>query len=158
MIGSIVRAAVYLLTRQDAAVRTPPRLSNLLRRSGSRDSGGSLHKNGEALRQPGIGGRNQHFALYAATLLGQSSESTVILSAGTDGIDRNSLAAGAVVGELTLSKSVNGSYRAESNLLHQAQQALQQFDSSTLLNTVGSTIVTGATGNKLRDLRILMSQ
>jgi glycerate 2-kinase len=155
MIGSIVRAAVYLLTRQDAAVRTPPRLSNLLRRSGSRDSGGSLHKNGEALRQPGIGGRNQH---YAAKLLGQSSESTVILSAGTDGIDRNSLAAGAVVGELTLSKSVNGSYRAESNLLHQAQQALQQFDSSTLLNTVGSTIVTGATGNKLRDLRILMSQ
>jgi glycerate 2-kinase len=118
----------------------------------------SLHNNRVALHQQGIGGRNQHFALYAATLLGQSPNSTVILSVGTDGIDGNSLAAGAIVGELTLSKSVNSSHRTESNLLHQAQQALQCFDSGTFLNTVGSTIVTGATGNNLRDLRILMAQ
>ncbi|WP_158944034.1 glycerate kinase, partial [Granulicella sp. S190] len=41
----------------------------------------------ETKERAGVGGRNQHFALYAATLLRASDESVAVLSAGTDGID-----------------------------------------------------------------------
>lgn len=91
----------------------------------------------------GLGGRNQHFSLYAATLLEPSDASTVILSAGSDGIDGNSLAAGGIVDEQTL--------QAE------ARKSLQDFDSYTFLQRTGATVLTGPTGNNLRDLRILLS-
>jgi glycerate 2-kinase len=97
----------------------------------------------------GIGGRNQHFALYAATLLRPSDASVAVLSAGTDGIDGNSFAAGAVVDERTL--------LGEERRLSQARDALQRFDSGTFLEKAGLCIVTGLTGNNLRDLRILLS-
>ena len=42
----------------------------------------------------GAGGRNQHFALYCAQKI--AGENIAVLSAGTDGIDGNSPAAGAV--------------------------------------------------------------
>ncbi|WP_433963607.1 MOFRL family protein [Tunturiibacter gelidiferens] len=97
----------------------------------------------------GIGGRNQHFALYAATLLGSLDACTVVLSAGTDGIDGNSFAAGAVVDEKTLLD--------DEKLLSRAQRSLERFDSGTFLQEAGLNIVTGATGNNLRDLRILLA-
>ncbi|WP_353067160.1 DUF4147 domain-containing protein [Tunturibacter psychrotolerans] len=97
----------------------------------------------------GTGGRNQHFALYAATLLRSSDASVAVLSAGTDGIDGNSFAAGAVVDEKTLF--------GEERRLSQAQDALQRFDSGTFLEKAGLCIVIGVTGNNLRDLRILLS-
>ncbi|WP_353071833.1 glycerate kinase type-2 family protein [Tunturiibacter gelidoferens] len=96
----------------------------------------------------GVGGRNQHFALYAATLLRSLDARTVVLSAGTDGIDGNSSAAGAVVDETLLD---------DEKLLPQAQGSLQRFDSGTFLQEAGLSIVTGATGNNLRDLRILLA-
>ncbi len=49
-----------------------------------------------------VGGRNQHFALYAATRLQASDGPIAVLSAGTDGIDGNSPFAGAVVDGRTL--------------------------------------------------------
>lgn len=91
----------------------------------------------------GIGGRNQHFSLYAATLLEPADASTVILSAGSDGIDGNSPAAGGIVDEQIP--------QAE------AMKSLQHFDSYTFLQRTGATVVTGPTGNNLRDLRILLS-
>lgn len=97
----------------------------------------------------GIGGRNQHFALYAATLLGSLDACTVVLSAGTDGVDGNSFAAGAVVDEKTLLD--------DEKLLSRAQRCLERFDSGTFLQEAGLSIVTGATGNNLRDLRILLA-
>ncbi|WP_246373360.1 glycerate kinase type-2 family protein [Tunturiibacter gelidoferens] len=96
----------------------------------------------------GVGGRNQHFALYAATLLRSLDARTVVLSAGTDGVDGNSAAAGAVVDETLLD---------DEKLLFQAQGSLQRFDSGTFLQEAGLSIVTGATGNNLRDLRILLA-
>lgn len=101
------------------------------------------------LASSGVGGRNQHFSLYAATLLDGSDASTIILSAGSDGIDGNSRAAGAVVDEETL-------HLPEGEARHSAQRALQHFDSSTFLEQIGATIFTGPTGNNLRDLRILL--
>ena len=94
------------------------------------------------------GGRNQHFALYLATQLSTDDGPLAVLSAGSDGIDGNSDAAGAIIDEHTL----DGEARREN-----AQCALAAFDSSTWLSAVGATVVTGVTGHNLRDLRILLA-
>jgi hydroxypyruvate reductase len=93
-------------------------------------------------------GRNQHFALYMATRLRPTDGPLAILSAGSDGIDGNSDAAGAIVDEHTL----DGEARRESAL-----RALAGFDSFTWLSEAGATLVTGPTGHNLRDLRILLA-
>jgi len=103
----------------------------------------------KAVEKPGVGGRNQHFALYAATLLKSSDRSVVVLSAGTDGIDGNSQAAGAIVDEECLD--------GDEQRLSDARAALRRFDSGTFLQEAGLSILTGATGNNLRDLRILLA-
>jgi len=95
------------------------------------------------------GGRNQHFTLYAATQLRADDAPIAVLSAGSDGIDGNSDAAGAIVDEHTL----DGEGSRESAL-----RALAEFDSSTWLSRVGATVVTGPTGHNLRDLRILIAE
>ena len=110
-----------------------------------------------------VGGRNQHFALYLATRLRPDDGPIAVLSAGSDGIDGNSNAAGAIVDEHTL----DGEYpqNAASNpgsalpLLRRAsaQRALEEFNSSTWLSGIGATVVTGPTGHNLRDLRILLA-
>ena len=100
----------------------------------------------------GTGGRNQHFSLYAATLLEPSDPSTVVLSAGSDGIDGNSPAAGAVIDEQTLGREDEPRIRAA------AQDALECFDSYGFLERMGKIITTGPTGNNLRDLRILLAE
>ena len=100
-------------------------------------------------RKPiGLGGRNQQFALYAASLLTSSDASTAILSAGSDGIDGNSAAAGAVIDDQTL---------AAPTLRAEAAHALDCFDTTPLLDRLGAALVTGPTGNNLRDLRILLA-
>jgi len=100
-------------------------------------------------RKPiGLGGRNQQFALYAASLLTSSDASTAILSAGSDGIDGNSAAAGAVIDDQTL---------AAPTLRAEAAHALDCFDTTPLLDRLGAALVTGPTDNNLRDLRILLA-
>jgi hydroxypyruvate reductase len=94
------------------------------------------------------GGRNQHFALYIATRLRADDGPIAVLSAGSDGVDGNSDAAGAIVDEHTIDCDTT---RAS------ALRALAEFDSSTWLSGVGATIVTGPTGHNLRDLRILLA-
>jgi hydroxypyruvate reductase len=42
--------------------------------------------------------------------------------------------------------------------LQQIQEALDRFDSYPLLAQLGAAIVTGPTGNNLRDLRILVAE
>jgi len=74
-----------------------------------------------------------------------------VLSAGTDGIDGNSQAAGAVVDGRTLEQfSLLGGGAS-------LTAVLQKFDSTPVLERLGATIVTGPTGNNLRDLRILLA-
>jgi glycerate 2-kinase len=96
-----------------------------------------------------VGGRNQHFALYAATRLQASDGAIAVLSAGSDGIDGNSSFAGAVVDRCTLENS---------RLRTEAQMALIEFRATSLLQRVGATISTGPTGNNLRDLRLLLGE
>ena len=76
-------------------------------------------------------------------------ESITVLSAGTDGIDGNSPAAGALVDGSTVS-------RARQRGLDPTA-ALTQFDAFPVLEAVGDAIVIGPTGNNVRDLRILMA-
>jgi hydroxypyruvate reductase len=95
----------------------------------------------------GSGGRNQQFALACAAKI--AGENITVLSAGTDGVDGNSLAAGAIVDGTTVE-------RAQSKGLD-AGAALKRFDAYPLFRALGDAIETGPTGNNLRDLRILLA-
>jgi len=98
------------------------------------------------VRNGGIGGRNQQFALACVQPI--SGQDITVLSAGTDGIDGNSPAAGAVVDGSTVLR-VGG---AEA-----IQNALSGFNAYPLLDSLGDAVVTGPTGNNLRDLHILLA-
>jgi len=95
----------------------------------------------------GVGGRNQQFALECARQI--AGEDIMVLSAGTDGVDGNSPAAGAVVDGTTLD-------RAKTKNLD-AQAALEKFDAYPLFHALGDSIETGPSGNNLRDLRVLLA-
>lgn len=99
---------------------------------------------------PGCGGRNQQFALASAFDLAKyQGQPLAILSAGSDGIDGNSPAAGAIVDTTTIARAREFHFDPESNL--------SRFDTCPLFTALGDTIVTGPTGNNLRDLRILLA-
>ncbi|MGA9509545.1 MAG: DUF4147 domain-containing protein, partial [Candidatus Sulfotelmatobacter sp.] len=84
----------------------------------------------------GVGGRNQQFALEcAAKIVG---ENITVLSAGTDGIDGNSPAAGAVADGSTVTRG------QESGLGTRA--ALEKFDAYPFFTVLGDAIETGPTG------------
>jgi glycerate 2-kinase len=95
----------------------------------------------------GIGGRNQQFALACVEKI--AGENITVLSAGTDGIDGNSGAAGAVVDGSTAPRA-----RAR-NL--DARATLKQFDAYPFFKALGDAIEIGPTGNNLRDLRVLLA-
>ena len=130
------RAADYLLEK----LRT-------LRRSVSRVcliSGGEVTVK---VTNGGTGGRNQQFALYCAEKI--AGENMAVLSAGTDGIDGNSPAAGAVVDSTTLERARTAGFDPATSLA--------RFDAYPLFAALGDTIMTGPTGNNIRDLRILLA-
>lgn len=95
----------------------------------------------------GTGGRNQQFALACAARI--AGENITVLSAGTDGIDGNSPAAGAVVDGTTME-------RARAKGLD-VSTAIENFDAYPLFSALGDAIEIGPTGNNLRDLRILLA-
>ena len=95
----------------------------------------------------GVGGRNQQFALYCASKI--SGENICVLSAGSDGIDGDSLAAGAIADGTTVET-------ANARGLDVAAH-LSGFNAYPLFKALGDAIVTGPTGNNLRDLRILLA-
>jgi glycerate 2-kinase len=95
----------------------------------------------------GAGGRNQHFALYCARKI--AGENITVLSAGTDGIDGNSPAAGAVVDGTTTERArISGL---------DVDEYFDGFNSFPLFRKLGDVIETGPTGNNVRDLRILLA-
>ncbi len=95
------------------------------------------------------GGRNQHFALDSALRMHDEEEAMVLLSAGSDGQDGNSPAAGALADPTTVERAQ--AFRFD------PQASLAQFNTCPLFTALGDAIVTGRTGNNLRDLRILLS-
>ena len=95
----------------------------------------------------GVGGRNQQFALACAAKI--AGENITVLSAGTDGVDGNSPAAGAVVDGSTMERAQACGF--------DARTALSKFDAYPLFKALGDAIEIGPTGNNLRDLRILLA-
>jgi len=95
----------------------------------------------------GIGGRNQQFALACAEKI--AGENITVISAGTDGVDGNSPAAGAIADGTTRARARQAGFDPRS--------ALEKFDAYPLFRALGDAIEVGPTGNNLRDLRILLA-
>jgi len=95
----------------------------------------------------GVGGRNQQFAAYCAEKI--AGERIAVLSAGTDGIDGNSPAAGAIADGTTLARAQAAGPSVD--------EALAAYDTYPIFQHLGDAVVTGPTGNNLRDLRILLA-
>jgi len=94
----------------------------------------------------GRGGRNQHAVALVLNELCNTKEKLTFLSAGTDGIDGNSDAAGAVVSSrdcITLDKK-------------KLQKALSEFDTYSFFKEQNALIMTGASGTNVIDLAILI--
>jgi hydroxypyruvate reductase len=131
------KAADYLLERLRVLQREVPKACII--------SGGEVTV--KVTGESGLGGRNQQFALYCAQKI--AGENIAVLSAGTDGIDGNSPAAGAVADGTTVA-------RARDAELDPAEH-LRTFDAFPLFEKLGDTVQTGPTGTNVRDLRVLLA-
>lgn len=103
------------------------------------------------VRGSGSGGRNQHLALVALLDVRDRRielADFAILSAGTDGTDGDSNAAGAV--------AVPALHDAAQLRGLDAASSLARFDSASFFSALGAQIVCGPTGTNVRDLRVFL--
>jgi glycerate 2-kinase len=97
----------------------------------------------------GTGGRNQEAALHALLSLETSSGQDVsICCVGTDGIDGNSMAAGALITATMASQD-------SPNTKEELQRYLENHDSSTAFKRLGSQIITGKTLTNVNDVNVI---
>jgi glycerate 2-kinase len=104
------------------------------------------------VRGDGIGGRNLETALrlaFATNLNFSDNEHLVALCAGTDGIDGNSPAAGAIIDNTTIA-------RAKAIGLD-PEDFLERSDAYSFFVALGDIVATGPTGTNVRDIRILLA-
>ncbi len=138
------------------------RLFDLYRDERAQKRGVCLISGGEfscPVRGAGVGGRNAETALRCAFAFDVemrkqpfevgSPRSVAALCAGTDGIDGNSPAAGAISDQTTIERA-----RAQGL---DAASFLDASDAYTLFDALGDTVITGATQTNVRDLRILLA-
>ncbi len=135
----VEKAAEYLLAQLEEARRANPGQHVALIADGEVSS---------PVRGKGIGGRNAAFVLACVKKI--AGKKIAVLSAGTDGVDGNSPAAGAVADGETFE-------RGQAIGLN-ARYMFRESDSYSYFARLGDTIVTGPTGNNLRDLRILLAE
>ena len=122
------------ILRQNRSVRTPLCLI----------SGGETTV---TLGGDGVGGRNQEFALAAALEIA-GLDNVVLLSAGTDGTDGPTDAAGAIVDGTTAQR---GAARGLS-----AAEFLARNDSYTFLKATDDLLITGPTFTNVMDLQLVL--
>jgi hydroxypyruvate reductase len=96
----------------------------------------------------GVGGRNSAFVLACVERI--AGGDITVFSAGTDGIDGNSRAAGAIADGQTLA-------RARSMGMDPAD-FFRRSDAYRFFNRLDDAVITGPTGNNLRDLRIFLAE
>jgi hydroxypyruvate reductase len=99
------------------------------------------------LRGQGLGGRNQEFVLAAARDI-SGLPNTVILSAGTDGTDGPTDAAGAIADGRTIARA------AEIGL--NVPDSLANNDSYHFFEPLGDLIRTGPTGTNVMDVQVVL--
>jgi glycerate 2-kinase len=95
----------------------------------------------------GRGGRNQELVLGAALALGSTTGITVA-SAGTDGVDGTTDAAGAIADSGTVRRAAS----AAVNAVH----ALENNDSYSVFSAAGDTFITGPTGTNVLDVQLAL--
>jgi len=135
----VEKAAEYLLAQLEELRRANPGQHVAVVADGELSS---------PVRGKGIGGRNAAFVLACVKKI--AGKKVAVLSAGTDGVDGNSPAAGAVADGDTWE-------RGQAIGLN-ARYMFRESDSYSYFARLGDTIVTGPTGNNLRDLRILLAE
>jgi glycerate 2-kinase len=104
------------------------------------------------VRGAGLGGRNLESALRLALAASSDKFATrnfVAVCAGTDGIDGNSPAAGAIVDDTTIERATK--------IGLDAHDFLNRSDAYSFFVALGDAITTGPTGTNVRDLRILLA-
>jgi hydroxypyruvate reductase len=132
-------AAVYLLDRLEELRQHYPKVCLL--------SAGEI-----SVRLPsahGAGGRNQQFVLECSRLINVRNLKAAVLSGGSDGVDGDSPAAGAACDETTWARAA---FKGLDIIA-----GLERFDSFPIFSALDDAIITGPTGNNVRDLRILLS-
>jgi hydroxypyruvate reductase len=134
----VEKAAEYLLAQLEEVRRANPGQRVAVIADGEVSS---------PVRGKGIGGRNAAFVLACVKKI--AGKKIAVLSAGTDGVDGNSPAAGAVADGETFE-------RGQAIGLN-ARYMFRESDSYSYFARLGDTIITGPTGNNLRDLRILLA-
>jgi len=100
------------------------------------------------LHGSGRGGRNQEFALAAATRLPRIDRVSVLASVGSDGVDGPTDAAGAFADSTTV-------VRARQRGLD-PMQYLDDNDSWTFFESLGDLVRTGVTGTNVGDLQVAL--
>ena len=93
----------------------------------------------------GQGGRNQAFVLDCVPKI--AGRNIAVISAGTDGIDGNSPAAGAIADGETLARAQEAKMSVE--------DYFRRSDSYNFFRTLGDALETGPTENNVRDIRLL---
>jgi hydroxypyruvate reductase len=96
---------------------------------------------------PGRGGRNQHLALTAATLIAGRSD-LLVMAVGTDGTDGNTGDAGALVDGGTLERGRDAGL--------DAVDCLARADSGTFLEASGDLVHIGPTGTNVCDVLVML--
>lgn len=137
------------------------RLDALRRRASAENRIACLISGGEfscPVNGDGIGGRNAETVLRLAIEMNEhirqdagkmNFRRLAMLSAGTDGIDGNSPASGAVACETTITRA------HQKNL--DVREFLEQSDAHSFFAALGDAIVTGSTGTNVRDVRIMLA-
>jgi glycerate 2-kinase len=135
----VEKAVDFLLAQLEALKRANPGKSVVVIADGEVSS---------PVTGDGVGGRNLAFVLDSVKKI--AGRKIAVLSAGTDGIDGSSPAAGAVADGETLERAQNAGL--------DPADFFRRSDSYTFFHRLGDTIETGPTGNNLRDLRILLAE
>ena len=99
------------------------------------------------IKGDGVGGRNQEYALAAALEI-DGIDGVVVLSAGTDGTDGPTDAAGGIVDGLTLHRAKDKGF--------DAAKYLDRNDSYHLLQATGDLFQTGPTLTNVMDMQVLL--
>jgi glycerate 2-kinase len=92
----------------------------------------------------GMGGRNQEFTLAAAIDV-MGLEDVLIMSAGTDGSDGPTDAAGAMADGTTIARAKLS-----------ASEALSNHDAYPFFQEIGDLVITGATGTNVMDFHLVL--
>ena len=96
----------------------------------------------------GTGGRNQEFALALVPTIGASGRAAALASAGTDGIDGPTDAAGAIVDSSTLERATHAGV--------DWRDALADNDAYHFFEPLGDLLRWGPTGTNVGDLHVFL--